>query len=898
MMKKLKATLIIALFSYFSNNINAQVFLKSNPGQKLDFKQMQIQFDEWAKHTDLKKTKHWKYFKRWEHEMSLHTDGKGEPGNPSIYINETVKAANAKNAGRSEKFITSAWSPVGPYTLPSNETGYMQNGIGRINCIAFHPTDMNTYYVGVAQGGVWKTTDNGVNWTPLTDNLPIERISDIAIDPNNTNTIYISVCDFEYIDVALNLDGRNRNTHYGLGVYKTTDGGLTWNPTSLSFQLTNGDASLIRKIMVNPANSNQVVACGVSGMYKSIDGGLSWTHSLDSLFWDLVKDPVNSNILYASSGWLQYQNIGNAAIYKSTDFGSTWTMLNTGITPTGAVQRIKLTIAPSDPNYIYAMAVGLDEGSAGIYKSINAGSTWTFVNPGVNMLEAGDGTGTGGQGTYDLAFMVKPTDRNTVYVGGVNVWGSTDGAQTFNPVSHWTLQYGATIHGDIHFMETQSVSGNIFVCSDGGLYRTTAITPETWTAANGGTPWPTQWTTISNGMNITSFYRISSSRNTAGRLMAGAQDNASMYFDGTGWNTIFGGDGMDNYLDPLNNSNVIGSSQYGSYYVSNNGGVSTINAIVNVNSEAAEWTSPIAADYNNPGIIYAGLTNVVMSADNGNTWSALSPMPTNAIHDNEMSALAVSNSNSSVLYGARRIRFEYNSPSTIYTTQNGGSSWTDITAGLPDSLYFTSVDIDQYNASIAYVALSGFSAGNKVYKTINGGASWQNISYNLPNIPVNCVKTSPVSNNLMVATDIGLYIFNPALNTWVSNSAGLPNVILTDIEFNPILNKIYVSSFGRGIWENDLSSVVTNIDSDKPMEIGVELYPSPNSGSFTIHLNDAKAKDEKISLEIIDITGKLAYSANLTGQTTYQENLNLAPGMYFAKIKSKSLNGVKSFVVQ
>ncbi len=877
---------------------NAQVFLKSKSGRKLSFKEMQVQFENWKLQTDLKHTKHWKYFKRWENEMSLHTDGKGQPVNPEVYINEAIKVANEKNSVKSEKFIQSAWSPVGPYVLPVNETGYMQNGIGRINCIAFHPTDPNTYFVGVAQGGAWKTTNNGVSWTPLTDNLPIERISDICIDPNNPNTMYISVCDFEYIDVALNLDGRKRNTHYGLGVYKTTDGGLTWNPTALSFQLTNGDASLIRKILVNPANSNQVIACGVSGMYTSSNGGSTWNHTLDSLFWDLVQDPTSPSTLYATSGWLQYQNIGSCGIYKSTDFGNTWVMLTTGIAPTGDIQRIKLAIAPTDHNYIYAMAVGMDEGSRGIYKSTNAGTTWTYIDPGVNMLEGGDGTMPGGQGTYDLGFMVNGTDKNTVYVGGVNIWGSTDGAQTFNPVSHWTLQYGPTLHGDIHFMERQPTSGNIFVCSDGGLYRTTAVTPETWNDANSGTPWPTQWTTISDGMNITSFYRVSSSRNTTGRLMAGAQDNASFYYDGSTWNTIFGGDGMDNYLDPIDDNVVIGSSQYGNFYVSNNAGLSTVWTTVNVNNEAGEWVSPIAADYNNYGTIYAGLTNVVKSTDGGFNWSALAPMPANAIHDNEMSALAVSNTNSNVIYGSRRIRFEYSSPSTIYITQDGGNSWTDITAGLPDSLYFTSIDVSQTDANTAYVTLAGFTAGQKVYKTSNAGATWQNISFNLPNIPVNCVKTVPVFNDLLIATDLGIYKFNAQTNTWVNNSTGLPNVILTDIEFNPALDKIYVSSFGRGIWENTLSTVVTNVQTSETMEIGVELFPSPNDGSFTIQLDDAKAKDEVLNLEIVDIRGQLVHTARLSGQTSYDEKLNLASGMYFAKLKSKTMNGVKSFIVK
>ncbi|TAL59049.1 MAG: hypothetical protein EPN85_10070, partial [Bacteroidetes bacterium] len=520
---------------------NAQEFLKkSGAGGKITFKEMQKKFDDWAKTKDLPKERNWKYYKRWESDMQKKVNGRGEPADPAIYINEAVKVAGQKQTAASSSLVTASWTPFGPYAVPNNMTGYMENGIGRINCIAFHPTLPSTYYIGVAQGGLWRTVNDGISWIPLTDHLPITRISDICIDPNDASTLYISLCDFEYIDVALNLDGRKRNTHYGLGVYKTTDGGISWSPTALSFQLTDGDASLIRKIIINPANSNQLVACGATGIYITANGGASWTKTHDSLFWDLAQSPVNPTVLYAASGWLAASNTGSAAIYKSTDFGATWTMLPTGIPATGLVQRIKIAIAPSDPNYIYAFAVDALDGTYGIYKSIDAGANWVYINPGVNLLTYDDGTSPGGQGTYDLGFSVDPTDKNTVYVGGINLWASSDGAQTFNPAAHWTLNYGPTVHADIHFIETQPLTGNIFVCNDGGLYRTNDIITQTWTDAGNGIPWPTNWTNISNGMAITSFYRLSSSKNTTNRLVAGAQDNATFYFDGSSWSTIFG----------------------------------------------------------------------------------------------------------------------------------------------------------------------------------------------------------------------------------------------------------------------------------------------------------------------------------------------------------------------
>jgi len=894
-MRRLTQNFIALLFLFLQLfSVQAQSFIHKKAGEPLDFREMQRQFAAWSKTHDLKTTKHWKYFKRWENEMQLHTNGIGEPGDPAIYIDASVTASTLKRNLKSTEFQVAAWSPVGPFAVPGNNTGYMENGIGRINCIAFHPTNPDLYYVGVAQGGIWKTTNNGVSWTPISDGLPILRISDICLDPNDPNTLYASVCDFAYIDIALSIDGRKRNTHYGLGVYKTSDGGANWQPTGLSFQQTDGDASLIRKVIVNPANSQQLVACGVTGIYTSADAGTSWVHVQDSLIWDMVQDPVEPDVLYAASGWLASSDIGYAAIYKSLDFGANWTLLNTGIPGTDSVQRIRIAIAPSDHNCIYAMCVDAYDGSYGLYKSLDAGQNWTFSDPGVNMLDGGDGSGVGGQGTYDLGFAVNAVNKDILYVGGVNMWASLDGGQSFNPVSYWTLYYGPTIHADVHFIETQPGTGNIFVCNDGGLYRTATVSPQSWADAQAGTPWPTQWTNISNGMAITSFYRLSSSRNSLGRLAAGSQDNSTFYFNGSVWSSIFGGDGMDNFLDPIDGDFVLGSSQYGYFYYTYDGGFSSMGTNANVNQENAEWTTPLVADYNNYGTLYVGCSNVNKSEDNGYSWFSLAPLPYNGIYPSEISALAVANTDENKIYAARRVRYEYNAPGAMFVSSDAGSSWFDITAGLPDSLYITSVEASQIDANTAYASFAGFSDSVKVFRTTTAGLSWENISYNLPNIPVNCVKTIPGNGRLMAATDLGIYVLNSAGTAWVSQSLDLPNVIVTDIEFNVALNRIYISTFGRGIWETELSSFVGVTESALP-ENGVSLFPSPNKGDFTIQFDEGTAVGQAFPFEVVDITGRIVYRASLSGQLRYHQSLSLLPGMYFARIGGK---GVQKFVVE
>jgi photosystem II stability/assembly factor-like uncharacterized protein len=881
-------TILIGIISI--NHLSAQTFYKNPTNRALTFKELKTQFNNFKKSTDLSKQKYWKSYKRWEQEMELHTNAKGEPAGFDEYVNATISMANYKQQ-MTQANASASWSPFGPNVLPNNLTGYMENGIGRINCITFHPTNANTFFVGVAQGGVWKTTNNGVSWTPLTDNLPITRISDITINPTNPNEMYISVCDFEYIGISLHLNGRKRNTHYGLGVYKTTDGGLTWNPTGLTYNLTNGDASLIRKVLINPSNTNDLVACGVSGMYKSTNGGTTWVKKIDSLFWDMHQDPSNPAVLYASTGWVMTSNIGNAGVYKSTDFGNTWTMLTTNMPLTNTIQRVKLAIAPSNSNYIYALCVDVNGGLFGIYKSIDAGLSWTFIPPNDNILEGGTGGNTGGQGNYDLGFIVDFTAPNKVYTGGVNLWGSIDGANTFNPISHWTTQYGATLHGDIHFINRNPFTGNYFVCSDGGVYQTSNMVIDTWST----TAWPTVWTKMNDNIQVSSFYRLSSSKTNTEQVVAGAQDNASFYFNAGNWSTIFGGDGMDNCLNPLSPTDIIGSSQYGNFYYSNDNGNSSFAVSANVNSEQAEWTTPIVADYNNAGVMYIGNENVVKSTDGGQSWSPLATIFTNSLtlQNTEISALAVSNSNSQVLYAARRVRYENGLNGIVFKTTDGGTTFTNVTNNLPDSLYYTSIEINETNENIVYVSMAGFTATNKVFTTINGGATWQNISYNLPNLPVNCIKQIPGTNHLMVATDIGVYILYSGTTTWVNNSFGLPNVIVTDIEFNAALNKVYISTFGRGIWESSISVITGTKDLSHNM-YNYNLYPTVNSGTFNLVFDETL--NEKI-IEVIDVMGKIVYTQK-TNSDRLKLSLNLSAGIYYIRTHCKNTLGVKKMIVE
>jgi hypothetical protein len=282
----------------------------------------------------------------------------------------------------------------------------------------------------------------------------------------------------------------------------------------------------------------------------------------------------------------------------------------------------------------------------------------------------------------------------------------------------------------------------------------------------------------------------------------------------------------------------------------------------------------------------------VMSTDNGQNWNPLANFTT-AFANTEISAIAPAPSNSLVIYAGRRVHYELSIPGFLFKTTDGGASFVNVTNNLPDSLYYTGIEVDAANSNIAYVSMAGFSLGRKVYMTSNGGTSWTNVSYNLPNIPVNCIKQIPNTKTMIVATDLGVYTLPFGATSWVNNSTGLPNVIISDIEFNIPLNKVYVSTFGRGIWQTSYSILTSLLKQDKVV-FNYKLYPSINNGKFTLEfLNNSGTK----KIEVIDVMGRVVYSTT-SSEDQLEIKLDVMPGAYFAKIMAGNdkLN-VKRFIV-
>lgn len=701
-----------------------------------------------------------KQYKRWEYYWEHRVDEKGRFPAPGHVLNEMSNYYNTHSNSRNYTAGSGNWTLLGPTPIPNNGTGQM-NGNGRLNCIAFHPTDANTIYVGAPAGGLWKTTDNGATWTQYITGMTRLGVSSIVIHPTNPNTIYIATGDRDGGDVP------------GYGVWRSTNGGLTWAPHN-----TGMGNRTINELIMDPNNSNTMLAAGSNRViYRTTDGGATWSASANIGHnpKDIAYHPTNSNIAYASG----------TRFHRSTDGGVTWTRITNGV-PTG-VQRIALAVSPNQPDWVYLLGGG-GSGLVGIYRSTNNGANFATRTTTPNILGYEiNGSGTASQAWYDLVIVADPLDADIIYTGGVNLWKSTDGGSTMNCVSYWVRPTGGVdvVHADQHALEISPHNNNLYNGNDGGLYFT----------INGGT----NWTDLSDGLAIAQIYKIGVSQQTLDKVINGYQDNGTAISEGTTFTTEIGGDGMECIIDPTDDNFMYGALYYGDIRRSTNGGT-TFGSISGPTGEAGGWVTPYKLDPNNANRMFAGYNDIWRNdaVRTGTAWTQIS----NFANTSNMVDIAIAPSNSNVMYVSK------GGGSNFYRTTNalaGAPTWTDLDGNLPAAGTPRDIEIDPTDATHLFIAL-----GNNIYESTNSGNSWTDVSGTLPNISLNTIiidKDSPVEA-MYVGMDVGVYYNDNTLADWVLFSTGIPNVEVTELEIHhngsQCRSMLYAATYGQGLWKSDL----------------------------------------------------------------------------------------------
>lgn len=704
-------------------------------------------------------------------------------------ISEGMYRAIAKK-NREVQTRAASWTLMGPTSTPTN------GGNGRVNAIRVHPTDPNTLFACTPASGLWKSTNGGTSWAPISDAISALGCTDVAIDPSNTNTMYLATGDGDAADV------------FTLGVYKSIDGGATWAPTNLVFNLSSGQT--LSKILINPTNTNTIIVGGRAGIYRSTDAGATWTQTMTAGVRDLEFQVGNPSVVFAGG----YGT--NVGFWRSTNGGVAWAKIAT--VPSTAAQRVAIGVTAADPLYVYALVANdgatstTAYGLKGIYLSIDGGVTFTQKFLGTTTNTLGWYTGASGdkdgQGWYDLSIAVSPTDKNALYTGGVNIWKSTNGGSAWTKSSAWDASHTAAnyVHADVH--DLIYAGTNIYAACDGGVFRITTT----------GTAWADISTNISNAQ----LYGFGLSGINANTIISGHQDNGTnRTTNGTTWAQVNGGDGMLCFIDRTNDNNMFSSIYYGSLYRSTTGGGS-FSSIYTV--PGGGWVTPWLQDPVTATTQYAGGTNVVKSINSGTAWTTISSF---AAAVGTLVALDVAKSNNQVIVAV--------SGTKVMKTINGGTAWTDITTGLPASTAIQTVHIDVNDANKIYVGLASY-AGNAAFCSTNGGTTWTNISAGMPALPVNCFITqNSVSGVVYCGNDLGVYYSNNSGAAWQSFTGGMPGIIVKDLEIFYPTSKIRAATYGRGIWESNLngSNAAPSVSITSPANGAVFASPA----TITINAN-------------------------------------------------------------
>ncbi len=710
-----------------------------------------------AEHRTIPKGLGIKQFKRWEYYWERRVDAQGNfPPNGAVLAE--VERYRDDHAQRTYLSGTGNWQIVGPVALPANGTG-QPNGNGRVNCIAFHPVNASTLYVGAPSGGLWKSTDNGASWTEHSSGLVRLGVSSIVVHPTLPDILYIGTGDRDGGDAP------------GYGVWRSTNGGLTWSAHN-----TGMGNRTVYEILMHPADPLIMIASTNDRIYRTMDGGANWTATYTSGedFKDLAFHPGDPNIVYAA---------GND-FYRSADNGLTWTQVTNGV-PAGT-SRMAIAVSANAPAYVYLVA-GDGSGLVGAYRSTDSGLSFTTRATTPNIFGYGTTGGSGSQAWYDCVAIGDPNDGEHLTMGGVNLWESFDGGTNWSIVAHWTGSGGnPAVHADQHALEYSPHTGHLYNGNDGGVY----FSPDAGAS----------WIDISSGLAIAQVYKLGVAQTVRDVVIHGYQDNGTAVSEGGAFRTEIGGDGMECIIDPTDANYMYGALYYGDIRRSTNFGIS-FSGISGGISESGGWVTPYTLDPNDPARMMAGYRNVWRTDNVKNatvTWTQISAFSgTSTIRD-----LAMAPSNSDVLYVSRNGTERF--LRTIDATA-ASPVWVDLSSNLPVASSPNDIAIDPTDPDRVFIAL-----GNDVYVSTNGGGSWTDHSGTLPNITVNAlvIDANGAVKGMYLGNDAGIYYRDNTMSDWEPFSTGLPALEVTELEIftdpGGCDQELFASTYGQGTWKSDL----------------------------------------------------------------------------------------------
>lgn len=673
-----------------------------------------------------------------------------------------------------------SWISVGPHNIG-----------GRVRAIAISNLNPNIVYVGSVSGGIFKSTNSGTSWTPISDFAGNLAISSIVIDPNNNDIIYAGTGEGFF----------NYDAIRGEGVLKSTDRGTTWTILKNFSGSPYGFPYYINDLYIRPDSTNILYAATNSGLFKTTNSGSNWNFihtGTTARATQIVPHPTNPSTFFVC-----YGNFSTDGIYRTTNGGVNFTKLTGGF-PTSGFNRIALAISKSNPNILIACLDSVNTHyTHSIQKSTDGGTSWFAVGKPIDPLLGG--SHLGGQGWYNNVISIYPTNPDIIFTAGINLFKSTNGGLSWSMIAYGyppsAYPYVHVDHHEIEFHPTDPAT--IYFGTDGGIFKTT----------NTGT----SFIELNNGFATTQFYS-GAVHPTSDIYYGGTQDNGTLKTSTIpNWSMVFGGDGgatAVNYNNPnivfteYVNLNIQKSTNAGATWFKAMTGIPTTSGQYDGTTDRVLFIAPFVMDPSNPAVLIAGTYKIYRTTNSAASWAAISNDLTGdgtGSTGSKISAIAVAKKSSSVIYVGTTGSGTSNS--RVVVTTDGGINWSTISKSPLPNRWVTSIAIDTANSDRVIVAFSGYNSNTPstpghLFLSTNRGTNWTDVSGDLPDIPVNSIIINPNKPNHWIAgTDLGIFETQNAGVNWIQQNLGMANVVVVDLDFRND-NFLFAATHGRGMFKS------------------------------------------------------------------------------------------------
>jgi photosystem II stability/assembly factor-like uncharacterized protein len=671
-----------------------------------------------------------------------------------------------------------SWLPLGPsgfYGL-----GYWDSGpqldAGRVDAIALHPSVSGKMLIASPNGGIWGSSTAGATWSALTDNLCTLQMAKVRYDPVNPSLVYAAA---SYSSGAA-----------GCAIFRSFDGGSTWSNFNGNLNFTAFNGGFINEFYIDPASAGSQTSTTVmftfstAGIYRSTNSGTTWTHPFTyGRINSIVALPSKPGVLFAGVADYATPTSVRSGLYRSSDNGNTWTQLTTSAIDFSSTGRIQLAVSPADPNSVWLIAGSKQADFQAVGKWDDVASQLTKLAANGVDLTSGGRTHFGSQATYDLDIVVDPTDAKRIYMAGVRAFRSLDGGATFAPMA-------TEIHCDWHVITLDPRNPRqLYVGTDGGVF----------TSPDGGDTWISR----NAGLVISMYYPgISQHPTDANVVLGGLQDNGTLLANGT---SIYsglspGGDGGYTAINYQTPTTIWTTCQWGPCIRRRTlvGNTFTYPNVATglVSSDRASFIPPLRMDPVTPTTLYFATMRLYKTTNDGLLWTPITLDLTKG--SGYISALAIAPSDPMTIYVGTN-------DGNVQVSRDGGTTFVLSTVGLPNRSV-TAFAIDASNPARAIVTFSG-STAQHVFITTTAGQTWTSASGNLVDMPVNAVvMIDDGPNHFFIGTDAAGFETTDGGLTWNSSPAGMPNVVVHDLSYNPTTKQLVAATYGRGLFTYSLDN--------------------------------------------------------------------------------------------